>query len=150
MSKLLRHSFSSSNAEIEAFIGQLFAQLPLNEIARGPTFESTETLIFEFAGGADLAIAMSRDGSVVAVFCSAAAVQVSVNTDKLTQSPNGGQTRLVTGFVWNNGLIGTSGGNFQCHAPFKTGDFLKVSVTAATVVCVVVGYSNAHVGIATS
>lgn len=102
--------------------------------------EDTLTIGFEFAGGGDQAVAMPRDGHVICVQTAAAATQISIDTPKLPQSPNGGVTRIVNGFIWNNGLNGTNQYYFKCRARFLAGQYLKVSVTAATYVQIVVAF----------
>lgn len=106
----------------------------------GGSSDETLTIGFEFAGGGDQAVAMPRDGHVIAVQASAAAVQVSIDTPKLPQSPNGGVTRIVNGFIWNNGLVQTTSNYFPVRARFLSGQYLKVSVTAATYVQIVVAF----------
>lgn len=106
----------------------------------GASSYDTQTIGFEFAGSGDQAVAMPLDGHVVGVQCTAAAVQVSIDTPKLATSPNGGTTRIVNGFIWNNGIVGTNQNWFPCRARFLAGQYLKVSATAGTYVQILVAF----------
>jgi hypothetical protein len=102
----------------------------------------TETFVFEFAAAATQDWRMSRDGHIVGIHCSTSVVGVSVGQALPTNLPNGGQTRILTGYVVASGVgFNTANGWVQrLNAPFKTGDVLSVKVTASAVVHIVVTY----------
>jgi hypothetical protein len=105
--------------------------------------EETQTVIFEFAAATVQNFVVPRNGHIWGVYCSQAAVYITVNIDPPpAASINGGATKIWAGLVYGDGLNNNNNREIRMSYPVKINDLVRVRGPLGAVCSVVIGYST--------